>query len=206
MLEQSNDEARRRQMSREKSARYRVRHGISQPVTVPELPGEEWRSVVGYECFYEVSNLARVRRIARGHGARAGSIRRDQPTTQGYRGLVLYKDRIAQPFGVHQIVCAAFHPRPAYPCEVNHKDGVPTNNRADNLEWATKSENNIHAFKILGRKSVGSSGEGNGNSKLTAEKIAAIRATKGLSQVALAKRFGVHQTTISRILLRQTWD
>ena len=49
---------------------------------------------------------------------------------------------------VHRIVAKCFVPNPNGYLEVNHKDGIKTNNSAQNLEWCTRSENNRHAFQI----------------------------------------------------------
>lgn len=55
-------------------------------------------------------------------------------------------------FLVHRIVAKHFLPNPEGKRTVNHKDGDPTNNQLSNLEWATHSENHLHAFKELGKK------------------------------------------------------
>lgn len=52
---------------------------------------------------------------------------------------------------VHQVVAQAFIPNPDNKPQVNHKNGVKTDNRVDNLEWATNQDNVIHSYEILGR-------------------------------------------------------
>lgn len=56
---------------------------------------------------------------------------------------------------VHRLVALAFHPNPESKPQVNHKDGDTRHNAPRNLEWATNSENHLHAYKVLGRKSNG---------------------------------------------------
>lgn len=56
---------------------------------------------------------------------------------------------------VHRLVALAFHPNPENKPQVNHKDGDTQRNAPRNLEWATNSENHLHAFRVLGRKSNG---------------------------------------------------
>ena len=53
---------------------------------------------------------------------------------------------------MHRLVAAAFVPNPDGGWEINHKDGDKKNNRADNLEWCTKSYNQRHATHVLGKR------------------------------------------------------
>lgn len=70
-----------------------------------------------------------------------------------YFGVVLYNNEMRCRKKVHRLVAEAFIPNPENkPC-VNHKDGNKLNNCVENLEWCTYSENNLHAFRTLGRKS-----------------------------------------------------
>lgn len=110
---------------------------------------EEWRSVIGYEGFYEVSNFGRVRRIKPARGAVPGRILK--PTIRkryGYHMVNLYKNNVSTVFLVHRLVLEAFV-GPAPPnTEGCHFDGDGSNNDLDNLRWASSSENNYDMVRM----------------------------------------------------------
>lgn len=108
---------------------------------------EEWRSVVGWEGLYEVSNLGRVRSKTRYKKVLKGYV-----IPSGYVEVILSTKNKGKHKLVHRLVCESFIPNPqAKPC-VNHKDGNKTNNCVLNLEWVTYSENERHSFDVLGKK------------------------------------------------------
>lgn len=86
----------------------------------------------------------------------------------GYVLVVLCKNNKAQTKTVHRLVAQAFINNPDNKPEVNHKNGIRNDNRVENLEWATNSENQLHSFKILGRKPtwLGKCGKNNPRSKI----------------------------------------
>lgn len=101
---------------------------------------KEWRDVCGYENIYKVSNDGEIWSILSG--------RKLKPylSPQGYEIVSLWKDSKPTKMTVHRIVATVFLDNPDGKPEVNHIDGNKTNNKVENLEWVTKSENMKHAF------------------------------------------------------------
>lgn len=107
--------------------------------------GEEWRDVVGFEGYYQVSNWGRVKTVS--HKSKDGrnvkeQIRKAQGST--YLAIDLWKNGTAFHKSVHRLVAEAFLPNLDNLPEVNHKDCNPKNNRVDNLEWVTSKGNSVH--------------------------------------------------------------
>ncbi|MCF8610008.1 NUMOD4 motif-containing HNH endonuclease [Gordonia sp. HY285] len=110
---------------------------------------EEWRPVVGWEGYYEVSDQGHVRSVERTVEFSDGTTRTyksrtrsDGPHgTQGHRGVGLWRDGAITMRTVHSLVLEAFvRPRPdgMHAC---HADGDPANNTVGNLRWDTPSAN-----------------------------------------------------------------
>lgn len=133
---------------------------------------EVWKGVPGLEDRYEVSTLGRVRSlpIESKFGCRvkkyAGCILRLHYDKAGYLtvSLNLGHDKKKRYF-VHRLVADAFIPRIIGKNIVNHKNGVRDDNRVENIEWCTTSENNLHAYRVLGRKSPSAGKYGKDNPK-----------------------------------------
>lgn len=109
---------------------------------------ENWKQIDGYKPIYEVSNLGRIRSLARATNDNGGLFHRKERLLKygksklGYLLVFLYsKDGKKKTIPVHQIVAKAFIPNPENKPEVDHKDGDKTNNAVANLRWATHKEN-----------------------------------------------------------------
>lgn len=118
---------------------------------------ELWRTIGGYEGLYEVSTFGRVRSLPRNYGygtIAAPIILKPEVIKGGYLRVRLSKYGKRERFLINRLVATAFVPNPHNKPIVNHLDTVRTNNRADNLEWATYKENSNHADcpQKIGRK------------------------------------------------------
>lgn len=101
---------------------------------------------------------------------------------------------------IHRAVALAFIPKPDGKDFVNHIDGNPQNNVVENLEWVTRSENCLHAVRVLGKKHGG----GERSVKLNKQQVAEIFKSN-LSNVALSRMYGVSDVMVSRIKRRKSW-
>lgn len=116
---------------------------------VPILqPGAEVRPIPGYEGLYAVTADGRVWSYAKSMGLSRHGGRWLRPgVTNGYPMVCLFKDQVQRMLSVHRAVALAWIPNPMGAPEVNHKDGDTGHCRAENLEWCTRSENNLHAYR-----------------------------------------------------------
>lgn len=101
---------------------------------------EHWKDIVNYEKYYEVSDLGRVR------NKKTKQILAGDLNTLGYKRVILYVP-VKKRFFVHRLVAMHFCDGYSPDLVVNHKDGNKKNNAACNLEWVTRSENDLHAYR-----------------------------------------------------------
>lgn len=165
----------------------------------------ELRPVVGYEGLYSVTRDGRVwsevRRVPRGKGfvTIPGKCLQQSIGSHGYFTVQFFTDARGMHKPIHRVLAEAWMPRERPEAsQVNHKNGVKTDNRIENLEWVTQSENMQHAYDI------GLHGRAN---KLTdtQAKEALARVASGASQREVANEFGVTQCLISSLWLGKTY-
>lgn len=111
-----------------------------------DVPEEEWRDVLGFEELYQVSNLGKVRTIKNGEVEMS-----QQENRNGYMTVHLRDRGVERRAMVHRLVAEAFIPNPNKLRDVNHKNGDKSDNRVENLEWASHSDNMTHSFRELGK-------------------------------------------------------
>lgn len=173
---------------------------------------EVWKDVVGYEGFYQVSDLGRVRSLSRKMKSRHNCLRNFEGRVislelakNGYLRCVLGVNRISSKLSVHRLVAEAFISSRPDGKFINHKNGIKTDNRPENLEWVTRSENSIHAIKTGLQKVL--SGESGPSSILTEDQVIEIKSLirKGARPVDLSKMFNVSGGAIHGIKRGLNW-
>ena len=100
---------------------------------------------------------------------------------------------------LHRIIAETFVRNPENKPEINHKDGDKRNNRADNLEWVTRRENDAHA------RNTGLMRTARGSQKVKSAKLDEKKVAKIKSHINLAKQFGVTESLISMIKSGGIW-
>lgn len=186
---------------------------LRDPVAPDSEPGERWVDIEGYEGRYLVSSYGRI--YSTGCGRRNPVMLKPHSDAKGYQTVHLSDGHgNNEQLRVHRLVATAF-------CDgqsksrgiVNHIDGDPSNNRADNLEWCTCKENTRHAIDVLGKTMGGSVPFKRASTRTHAVDVGSAPSPLRLfsdddvrfirsdyrSSRQLAKMFGVNKSTIQRI-------
>jgi hypothetical protein len=160
---------------------------------------EEWRTIKSFPN-YAVSDLGRIKRLTARTCAKAGTILKT-PLSNGYPIVDLCKDGNKKTFLVHRLVAETFLVAIERKPFVNHLNGIRTDIKAINLEYATQSENVLHAYRT-GLSAA--DGENNGAAVLNWDKVVRIRVMahdpNRPSYANIASKFGVTEATIRVII------
>jgi hypothetical protein len=181
---------------------------------------EIWKPVVGYEGYYEISNLGRVKTSAifirhDGNWSEEGGyikkikIRNQQTNRYGYKTIKLCKLGNCKQMRVHRLVAEAFIPTDNLNNQINHIDGDKTNNNIANLEWVTAAENMRHAWETGLVNKDHTIGSKHHNALLDEQKVVEIRKlyeAGGITQKEIAEMYGVKFGTIKDVISKRTWN
>ncbi len=159
-------------------------------------PGEVFKPVAvkGYGK-YQVSNYGRVM------GIRYNSTLTPIPSVVGYMRVKLCKNNKSKPFNISRLVALTFLGKPKNGCiQVNHKDGIKSNNELSNLEWNTQSENLKHRYRMGHCQPI--AGEDHGNAKFTNKQVRRFRQMhkNGMPIRRIALKFKVGIPTMWKII------
>ena len=133
-------------------------------------------------------------------------MKRPVVATNGYLRTCIFKDSRGKGVFIHRLVAAAFLGERPEGMQVNHKNGNKQDNRLENLEYVTASDNALHARRVLGR-GPDKRGSKHHLAKWGEDEILAMRQllASGLSQADVMRIFGISSASISRVANRVRW-
>lgn len=161
---------------------------------------ENWKQIKNYEGRYMISDLGNVMSSSKPHRATAKTL---SPVNQsGYCAVDLGNGRTIKRHLVHRLVASAFIENPENKPQVNHINGKKNDNRLENLEWCTRSENQLHSIRIGLRTTKGVK---NSQCKITQENVMSIFADQRKYK-EICVDYGVSIPTISDIKRGYSWS
>lgn len=173
-------------------------------LSIDSLEDEIWSQVKGYEGIYIISNLGRIKTVERVTSQNRQIsiyIKKQILNKDGYPQVILCNNGKVVTRRTHRIMGETFllnkHTKPC----INHKNGIKTDNRIENLEWCTVQENTIHSYKTgLQIPHAGKKGKDNILSKTVSQFTLDWIFLKSYGAVREAEReTGVSRHDISRV-------
>lgn len=170
---------------------------------------KEWKPLINYENSYEISNFGEIRGIDRISGKRKGIIKgkllKQTINHKGYLEVRLTKNSKSIYKIVHRLVALNFIHNPLNLPQVNHIDGIKTNNFVNNLEWVNNSQNQLHAYKTGLQPSR--KGENNNNASISNEEVTNIKElyNSGQSIRDISINIDIPLGKIRSIIYKRSW-
>jgi len=153
------------------------------------LKDEVWKDIFGYEGLYKISNYGRIKNINSFHR---------QNFNGEYLVVGLTKNKKRKTFRVHRLVALSFNYVDNFQdLEVNHINGIKSDNRDTNLEWVSHDVNSSKTFTL-----------GNKIKKLSPEMVIEIKKLlkeKSMRQKEIAWKFDICESIISDIKTGKKW-
>lgn len=148
---------------------------------------------------YLINKLGQVKNI------RTQRVTQPRPDKDGYLRVVLWYNKRMHNLAVHRLIALHFIPNPKKKTQVNHIDGVKSNNSIRNLEWVSPEENRRHSTYL--KLQAPRRGTKHHNSKLSNQDIKEIRklCKDNCPHDMISSIYNVRPGTISKVKLRTRW-
>lgn len=155
--------------------------------------------IEGFEKKYQISNSGKIRNSK-------NQILKPCIGNNGYSHVALWKDKKGNTKDIHSLVASTFISKKFGIQQINHINGIKTDNRVENLEWVSPRSNMEHAIRTGLRRD---SGEKSSNSKLTESQVIEIRRlyfSDEMTAVEIAKKYSINKCYIHLILRNKRWN